>query len=283
MTNSEKPIVWVASYPKSGSTLVRMLLHAYATGTLDINNVRSGTGDKQPYFWQVVAHRDVSTLTPTEVMCLRAAMLCHLVEANPVRPLLVKTHHANAVVDDFPLIPAHLTRAVIYCVRDPRDVALSYAAHFGCSVDDAIERMGRDSHQIGEDDNPIKHYLSSWSHHVKSWTDDTLFPVFLVRYEEAVNRPADIVSKLIERLGQEPDAKRAERAAELCDFTRLQRQEAESGQGFVENPRKDSPFFRKGIAGQWQTELTVQQIKKIETDHSPMMGKLGYLSTRMAA
>ncbi len=279
-SNPDRPIIWLASYPKSGNTWLRMLLHAWFNGgRVHINGPGVTTGDKNPYFWQAVAPRPLDKCSAVELSHLRGAMLCHVLTLLERRPLWVKTHHVFGNADDMPLIPPAMTRACWYVVRDPRDVAVSCANHFRLSLDDAIERMARDTYQIVEDDNPISHYLSSWRLHVRSWTMDAAqhFPVKLVRYERLHEAPGEVFSNLLRSVDIEPEPERVAACVAACDFKRLQAQEAEAG--FQEAPKDCERFFNQGEAGAWHKILTAAQTEKIETDHRDAMTQLGYLGS----
>ncbi|MFZ8477510.1 hypothetical protein ACO1MN_14725, partial [Staphylococcus aureus] len=49
-----------------------------------------------------------------------------------------------------PAFPAAISRGAIYIVRDPRDVAVSYAHHRGRSIDDIIALMGDEETVLGD-------------------------------------------------------------------------------------------------------------------------------------
>ena len=39
----------------------------------------------------------------------------------------------------------------------------------------------------------------------------------------------------------------------------------------------DRPFFRRGMAGAWRTELAPELSRRVERDHAAVMRRLGYL------
>ena len=267
-------ISWIASYPKSGSTWVRLLLNAYWFGECDINNLMSCTGDLKPVYYQNVSPKSVDKLEPAEIVCLRPAALMQIIETWPFQPVMVKTHFANLYFDEMPIIPFRMTKRAFYIVRDPRDVALSYANHFGCSIDEAIESMADDTKSIGDKDSNFKHVLTSWSGHVDSWLADKSYPVHLIRYEALQKRPGDVIANILDKMGLEPDPKRIERAIELTEFSKMKAQEEEKG--FREAP-KERTFFRQGKIGEWKDKLTPLQVSRINLAHSATMKRLGYV------
>lgn len=268
-------IVWLASYPKSGNTWIRLMLAAYDSGQVDINTITGSVGDKESYFWHAVAHRDVQDMTPLELAHLRPAALLHqMMFADAAGANVVcKTHHWNAKIEEVPLIPPGLTKAAIYVVRDPRDVALSYAAHYKMSIDEAIRCMGDEKSATSTPGKVFKHYLGTWSDHVASWLADHPYPILCIRYEQIEKEPQTVLAEVLKIMGYEPDHKKVTAAVEACKFESLRKQEDKDG--FKE--AKGGKFFRVGCSGQWKSVLTDKQVKKIERDHEAAMKGLGYL------
>ena len=64
--------------------------------------------------------------TPQEIAEARFGVQAGMVAAAK-GPALIKTHNAVANVDGFPTINFDVTKAAIYIVRNPLDVAVSYA------------------------------------------------------------------------------------------------------------------------------------------------------------
>lgn len=269
-------INWIASYPKSGSTWLRLLLQAYIFGTVD-NGIMSTTGDIKPVYYQNVSPVPLPDLTLADINCLRAAALMQIIATWPVHPLMVKTHNANVFMDEIPLIPFRLTKRAFYVVRDPRDVCLSYAHHFNTSVESAIESMQDDRKTIQEDGSPFQHVISDWSTHVSSWlriNAEERYPVHLVRYEELHKRPGEVLGNVLYKMEIDPVTSKIDKAVELCEFSKLQKSENDNGfQEAVENRK----FFRSGKIGEWKEKLTPAQAKKIEIYHSDMMKELKYV------
>lgn len=264
-------ITWLASYPKSGNTWVRLLINAYFNdGHLDINRLPWGTGDNRPYYYQAVSPKPIQQLTREEIVLLRPAALLNLIEGVAQKPLLVKTHHVVGSINDIPLIPPIMTKRAFYIVRDPRAVCASYARHMNISIDESIGQMHDPEWTIGETAQ-FFHTLSTWSSHVSSWINCEAFPVHLVKYENLIDDPCRVLRGMLERIGFEDiDDDRIQRAVDACTLRNLQMQEAEHG--FEESPR-DLHFFG---GKPWQQVLTEEQVHRIESDHKSIMEQLGY-------
>lgn len=269
---------WLASYPKSGNTWLRCLIHAYREGRLDINNLQ-GTDDVARIPHQTVAAKQLDYLTPYEAVAIRPAALLQIMAMHAtfcmVRPI-VKTHWANVLAFNIPVIPRPVTRSVIHLVRDPRDVAVSFAHHSAEHVDTTIEKMGHPETTLTYEG--LVQNLTSWSNHVRSWQaygEIEGVGYTQVRYEDLLADPEGELASVMAML-EHPDSvnhDRVKQAVELASFESLQRQEAEKGFLEVRNGR----FFRQGKAGGWRDVLTHEQARCIEADHGEVMAELGYL------
>lgn len=268
-------IWWLASYPKSGNTWLRMFLSAYRHGGVVDINQPSGllVDDIQPYFTHVCSPKPVQDLNDGERMLLRPAALLHLVSVQKEgRPLFVKTHFANCRIAGVDAIPATLTHGAVYLVRDPRDVAVSFAEHKSAQIDEVIEGMGRDNNMLRRE--PLYQVLSTWSAHVKSWTRARGMDVLVVRYEDMVAAPRQAFAGILSFLRHEVDDTLLDKAVEATEFACLQQQETASG--FREKAGGES-FFTRGRPGGWRDALTDAQAARIETDHGAIMREFGYL------
>ncbi len=287
------PTIWLASYPKSGNTWFRILvanLWSKRDTPIDIN-VIDGTDSiasgRNPFDQQTLI--DSALLTSDEVDRLRPAAYAYAAAggtladpADPIFPVrFVKAHDAYTLTDSGEPIMAGARGAAgaILFVRDPRDVATSFANHMHCPIDVAIGRMGdRDFCFASADDRLDRQFrqrLLGWSGFAESWLDQHDIPVHLVRYEDMLADTAATALAALRFAGVEPDPARLDRAIAFASIDELQRQEAESG--FREAPRKAQSFFRRGIAGGWRDDLTHDQIARIEHDHGTMMDRLGYI------
>lgn len=264
-------IVWLASYPKSGNTWVRAFLHNYIVGADAAHSINSlvefSVAESAAAFFGPGA----AGLSNEAVQRLRPVVHEQLTQLHPDL-VFVKTHNANLALHGVPLCtPAH-TAGAVYIVRDPRDVALSYAAFANKPVNDIINFMGARGTVSATDSQQVFELLSSWSEHVLSWVAAP--KRLLVRYEDLLAEPERYFARIIRFLGTgEVDAPRLERAIGFSGFDALAAQEEAQGYRAASGSGK---FFRTGKAGQWRERLTQAQIARIETTHGEVMKKLGY-------
>ena len=271
---------WIASYPKSGNTYLRLLLQAYRTnGVLDINDVTSTVGDNTSFWFQNVSPLALNKLTFATRLLLRPAALLNQLNSINTRMRLIKTHNANAAINGLPhLIPGELTQRAVYIVRDPRDVVTSLQGYMnagGMTIEEAAEKMANEDYCIQSEDE-LPQVVTSWSKHVNSWMGEERYPLAILKYEDLCADPAGELKQVLEFCEIEVDEDRIAVAVEACRIDRLHRQEKDNG--FREDRRETSgvPFFHKG-GSRWRDELPEHIARKIEADHREVMLKFDYL------
>jgi hypothetical protein len=271
-------IVWIASYPKSGNTWVRLFianLIADRPEPLDINAVGTFVpGEADPGWFRRSARRPLNELSDEEIAALRPAVQESIARARP-RGLLLKTHNALGEHKGHPLISMAATAWSIYIVRDPRDVALSARSHFGLGLDETIAAMARSTRSSPRPEQQIYEVYESWSNHVKSWTQFRHPRLLVLRYEDLLAEPLRSFTAVARALGLERDRGRVERAIAHSSFAEVSAQER--AKGFGERSTYGGHFFRSGRAGAWREELTAAQAERIARDHAAQMRRFGYL------
>jgi hypothetical protein len=277
-------IVWLASYPKSGNTWVRAFLAnllADRDAPLPLSEIsRYVFSEHSTRHYERVSGRPIERLSAAEVAALRPAVQRSLSPA-PKQNVFVKTHAAVTTFRGLPTIAADVTRSAVYIVRNPLDVAVSYAHHFAVSTDLAIEAMGASSTVLAPSKDFVAQALGSWSDHVTSWVDRPKMGtqgVLTMRYEDMMADPHASFLGMVRRLRIPVDEARVRKAVEFSSFKVLEALEAETG--FIERPAKADKFFRKGLAGGWRSELTDAQAARIVRDHRNAMRRFGYLDDR---
>ena len=275
-------IVWLASYPKSGNTWTRTFLHNLIKilsgedeSGQNINAMSDYTAwDISARLYTEMLGKDVETATRSEIAAIRPKVQEKL--ANETDGLLfVKTHNALVMDRGYPAINSAVTSGAVYIVRNPLDVAISYGHHMGKTTDDAIIQMEQEGLETQVTVKSVYEVFSSWSHHVQSWTRRQSRAVYIMRYEDMLEKPVQTFGALASHLLMTPTRKQLMKAIELSSFKNLQRQEIE--EGFKEKPDVAEKFFRAGKSGQWRDELSKAQIMRIVTVHRTQMKRFGYL------
>lgn len=276
-------IFWLASYPKSGNTWMRILLANYlhnADVPVDINKLDGGPIASSRAWFDEWAGIEASALDDAIIERLRPEVYRCLARETK-KTLFMKAHDAWGLTDrNQPLFPADVTAGVVYIMRNPLDLAAACAHHWGTNITIAVNNLTNPNFALARSfgglSDQLQQYLGSWSSHVQSWLDESGLPVHLVRYEDLRCDPSSVFGEAIRFCGLPFDAERVHKAVAFSDFAEVQRQER--AKGFRERPTSASaPFFRRGQAGAWREELPPDMMQRIIAAHGPVMRRFGYL------
>ena len=277
-----KRIIWLASYPKSGNTWVRVFLTNLRRGVaepahindLDVTPIASDRdllGEALSYDPEDLTHEEIDRLRPE-------AYAYHGSRADGT--LFIKVHDAYTYLDDGrPLFPTEVTRGAIYLIRNPIDVCVSFAHHSGNSdFDDTISKMADPGFAVCSTPEfwheQTRQRLLSWRKHVISWIESDI-EIEVIRYEDLLTSPLATFTRVACFAGLPREREPIERAIALSSFEELHRQEVM--RGFKERMPMSKSFFREGKAGTWRSVLTVEQVARIIQDQGDVMRRFGYL------
>ncbi len=251
---------------------MRTLLAHYMmpTGTApDINNLRQfTTGDVRKDFYDAALGRPYRTNKAEDWVKVRPAAL-RLIAASKPNHHFVKTHCAPVKLYGVDIIPPEVTAAAIYIMRNPFDLAPSFARHQSCDIDTAIDRMTNPDMVMGTPEG-IYEYLGRWDNHVKTWNIADGLPLHVVRYEDMLQNPAKVMRKLLQKFLKLPiDNPKLAKALKATSFEALKKQEETLG--FTEKPDGMQKFFAKGQSGVWKEDLTPEQVGRIRKEFLPTL------------
>ena len=237
---------FIVSYPRSGNTWTRFL----------IANLMHPEKE--------VSFKNIESLIPD---C--EAQSSKYMKSVP-RPRLIKSHEY--------FDPRY--RKVLYIVRDPRDVALSYYD------------FARKYRQV-DDTYPLTAFVSdfvagrlssadwgTWGENVASWvyTRSGQTSFLLLRYEDMQTDTVAALAKVAAFMGIEADQERLATAVQRSSADRMRTMEKTEAEQWVstKNKRSDIPFVRSASAGLWRVKLPAESIAEIEAAWQPLMKSLGY-------
>jgi sulfotransferase family protein len=181
----------------------------------------------------------------------------------------------------------HRYRKVIYIVRDPRDVVVSYYqfARKYRSVQDgsSLESFVSDF---------VRGRLSSaswgtWGENVSTWTAARhgQESFLLLRYEDLIAGATIELKRLAQFLGIDVTLQHLLDAVNRSSADRMRDLEKSQSDTWVstKNKRNDIPFIGPASTGNWKAKLTDRSVEEIESAWGALMVQVGYeLSTKTA-
>jgi Sulfotransferase domain len=236
----------IVSYPRSGNTWTRFLIANLLHPDLD------------------VSFTNIENLVPdTAAISSRALKKIS-------RPRIIKSHEYFD----------HRYPRVIYIVRDPRDVAVSFY------------NLQRKYGQI-DDNLPLDLYIAdfvhgrlnskswgTWGENVASWvcTRGTNPQFLLLRFEDMLKDARRELLRIAEFMAVPSSNTNIERAIKNCSADRMRQLEKqeENQWAATKKHRKDIPFVGTATSGRGRAQLSVSSLQQIESAWGDLMASLGY-------
>jgi len=270
-------IIWLASYPKSGNTWLRSFLTNYInkhTSNFDFTLLKQiKRFPRQELYDQL----KVNSTKFTDIASNWINMQEFINLKNEFTYL--KTHNAMCTINNYPFTNSRNTSGVIYLVRDPRDVILSYSNHLNKSIEYTFNIMKNNSYELfPHSEKSVNEVLmGSWSENYKSWRDYNSVKKIIIKYEDLLLNPYENFYKIINYLNKinnlTIDEEMIKKSIDNTNFKKLQNLEKKGG--FDE--LKTGNFFRKGKSGNWKNELDKKIISQIKEAFNEEMKELKYL------
>jgi len=278
-------IIWLASYPKSGNTWIRIflstLLYSSDKPIVNINN---------NHIKQFPTRSDFDNLTDNVMDMDEFAKNCILAQQRinlDNRIKILKTHNAywQNYEKNYFFTDKENTLGVIYIVRDPRNVITSVMDYFNKkSYRETLEFLIDNYKVIGgtKFESGIPTILFSWANHYNSWKQFKK-NYLLIKYEDLLDKPQEEFLKISNYLNTIGNFKFNEKdileIAENCKFENFRNQE--KTKGFIDNSATNKNFkknfFRLGPKNNWKDLLDTDIKLKIEEQFKKEMLELGYI------
>ena len=280
--------VWLASYPKSGNTLLRALLASYFfsdSGNLKFNLLKN---IRQFPSLRLFEHLGIDIVKEEEVIKNYLKAQEYVVKKKSLQ--FLKTHSCLFNFKGYAFTNLKNSLGAIYIVRDPRNVVTSWANHESISFEESFNARVDKSYKIGGINNfkrEIVSYTGSWDFNYNSWKEFKSHNKYLlIKYEDLVNDKEKTLIKILQFLHKirnidfKLDKKKLQNVLVSTSFDKMK--EMEEKEGFDEAVtnkinNKKIPFFFKGPKNDWKNTLNYELIKKIETTFAKEMSELGYL------
>ena len=277
-------IIWLASYPKSGNTWVRLFLDALLfgqDGNVNINDIK---------IKQFPLKQDFSGLTDNIDDVNEFVKNCNLAQTkinldNKIK--FLKTHHALWKNGNYAFTDLENTLGVIHIIRDPRNVITSVLNHFNRDsyihalefMKDPLQCIGMRGSKSGKD---LMTIISSWGNHYSSWKKFKKNNL-LIKYENLINDPEKEFIKLcdfIESISSlKFEKKLILKAVENCEFYNLKKEETSNGfrEATTNEANIKNKFFNLGPENDWGKILNKEIKDEIEILFEKEMKEVGYL------
>ena len=281
---SKKNVIWLASYPKSGNTWFRVFLTNLLYETIDpanINDLAEASISSSRKVFDDYTGLSSSDLSFDEIDNLRPEV--YKIQSDETNDLLFKKVHDKfyLVEKNKPLFPPEISLGVIYLIRNPLDVLVSFAYHSAKPVNNMISILNNPHFAFCDKNdklqNQLRQIIGTWSDHVQSWTEQKQIPVLVIRYEDMILDTFETFKKAVRFLKIDKNDEQIKTAIHKSDFKILSEQEKENG--FKEKMIKSKSFFRKGKIGDWRNYLDDKMKNEIIDNHKDIMIKFEYLDS----
>ena len=283
-------IIWIASYPKSGSTIVRSLLASYffsKDGNFNfdlLNNIRQ--------FPDISLFKKLQIDTTNEKEIILNYINAQKLIIKKKSIHFLKTHSSLFNINNNHFTDLQRSLGAIYIVRDPRNVVKSYANHFQVTEKEAGSHLIEQRFSYGmkhshNQKNRVITHVGSWNFNYNTWKSFKAHERYLlVKYEDLIsNKEKTLINilKFIYELTKINFVLDKNKLKNILDSTSFEKmQDLENKKGFKESIVDEKTgnkinFFNLGPKNDWKKSLDTQIQKQIEKSFEEEMKELGYL------
>jgi estrone sulfotransferase len=239
----DKADVFLASYPRSGNTMLRFMLAEALTG------VPSTFDQIQKIIPEIGVHVNAGQIVPGEGR-------------------LIKTHEPYR----------REYKRGIYIIRDVRDVMLSSFARE--SALDVLHIRTIDEYVLPFMQGKMTRF-GSWQGHINGWLNSPLATngdLLIVRFEEMRRDLAGTVARCLEFLGKKVDSAAIHNAVHNNSLQRMRAKE-DRAKTLPKSPGEEGRWIGKGSIHGWREKLTERQLEIVDEYAGDMLGRMGYNTT----
>lgn len=278
-------IIWLASYPKSGNTLMRSILSSYfysKDGNFEFKNL-----NQIKQFPMSVDFMSLGIDIENDKEVFKNFINVQKFINEKKRSLsFFKTHSSLVKMYDCDFTNLENSLAAIYIVRDPRNVVTSFANHNGISVDEATDIILDQNMFTDKSSNICKVLVGSWASNYNSWKEfKKKNKYILIKYEDLISKKKTVLIRVFKFLNQvgfshNLNIIKLNKAIKTTEFNLMKSKEEK--ETFSEAlPDKETGkrrvFFNLGPKNDWRKILDKKNIEKIEKHFKDEMLELGYL------
>ena len=253
-------IFWIASYPKSGNTWLRILIscYYYTENGLFYENVFKKIGQFPEKMHFTSFEYDKNIVTDTTRFWIKAQEKIN--DDNKLK--FFKTHNAFGALNNNHFTNSKNSIGAIYVVRDPRNVITSLKNHYELNDEQALKWMMNEKNFIYDvekfkvDGYSDFQFVSSWNTNFKSWKSQKKIPIKIIKYEDLLNETYMVFKDVVEFINmttnnkQKIDKEKLKNAVNSTLFDKLKDSEQKNGFSEAITSKKDNKkkisFFNLG-------------------------------------
>ena len=277
-------IIWLASYPKSGNTLVRSMLSSYFFSNDGLFNFDLIKNIRHFPTKQVFQKYDFDFNDTKETIKNYINIQDKFNIKNSVQ--FVKTHSYLFNINNYAFTNLKNSLGVIYIVRDPRNVVTSWANHSSCSIEESCDYLINQIQTI-EDEKQITVFHGTWKSNYQSWKSFEFQERYLlIKYEDLIlDRKSTFLKilKFIFKLNKTKVSVNPIKLDNMLKSTTFKKmKDLEKNKGFPEAvehraTKEKITFFNQGPDNDWKRTLDKKIIDKLEKAFKVEMEELNYL------
>ena len=277
-------IIWLASYPKSGNTLLRSILATYFFS--EDGEFKFEYLYKIDQFPSIHHFENLGIDTSNEKLVFKNFINAQKSINNDKNKIkFFKTHSSLSKIENCNFTDLDNTLGAIYIVRDPRNVVKSFSHHYDLTIDQATEAMIDQTRWLARTDTMFKTFLSSWKINYNSWKQ-LGNKVLFVKYEDLIKKKKTTLIKIfkfINKIGMKNfnlDMIKLNKVIKSTEFDKMQflEKKYDFREGVIDpKTKKRKTFFTFGPKNNWKIDLDEKNRVKIEKNFKEEIIELNYV------
>ena len=277
-------IIWLASYPKSGNTLLRSIISSYIfsnDGELKFKDLY-----KISQFPNVDHFKNLNIDIFNDDVLFKNLLNAQKIINSDKKVYFFKTHSMFYELGETIFTDLDNSLATIYIVRDPRNIVTSFSHHYSIPIDEAADIMINKKKMIIKTNDNLSVLIGSWDYNYNSWKQFKRKRFLLIKYEDLIfkkRETIEIIFNFLIKLGIkefEIDNHKLDNVIKSTDFKKMKNLEKKDNfrESILDkNTGKNKDFFNLGPDNDWKKILNPEIKSEIEKAFQNEMKELGYM------
>jgi len=270
-------IIWIASFPKSGNTLVRAIVSSLfysEDGNVNFKNLKSIPN------YPLKIHLNEFTNLFNNIEDVSKYWIKSQEKINLDKKIhFFKTHHMYCSIKNNYFTNSKNTLGVIYVVRDPRNIFTSMKNHFSAPEEEIFKMISSENLILNQN---VPTYPGSWSTNYNTWTKNN-FNCLVIKFENLLKDTENEINRIVNFLNNLniKISVSNEKIKNCIESTKFENFQAMEKKGLFDESvgmkNKKKTFFYLGKKNNWKKLLNEEIIYKINNKFEKEMKELGYL------